>query len=92
MDACTAIHVTIPVVISRDSHVLVRAAIRNNLIIIMPSNVINITEPIKPNFSAYIAKIESVVVSGKYPYAWTLLPTPKPIKPPLPTAINAWQA
>ena len=29
----------------------------------------NILQPIKPNFSAKIAKIESLAASGRYPYA-----------------------
>jgi len=49
-----------------------------------------IVVPRKPNFSAYIAKIESLADSGKYPYACTLFPKPSPKIPPDPTAINAW--
>lgn len=48
-------------------------------------------EPMKPNFSASMANIESFSASGKYPYACTPLPKPRPKIPPLPTAINAWQ-
>lgn len=48
------------------------------------------TRPTKPNVSPMIAKTESLIASGKYPVAWTLLPMPTPENPPLPIAINAW--
>lgn len=48
--------------------------------------------PKKPNFSAIIAKIESLAASGKYPKACTPCPSPFPNTPPEPTVTKAWQA
>ena len=46
-------------------------------------------EPNNPDSSPMIANIESFVASGRYPYACRLFPSPRPINPPLPTAIRA---
>jgi len=44
--------------------------------------------PINPSSSAIIAKIESVVVSGKYAYFCREFPRPTPKIPPDPSAIK----
>lgn len=60
---------------------------------ILKSNAVNsaniTNRPTKPKVSPMIAKTESLIASGKYPVAWTLLPIPTPNKPPVPIAIFA---
>lgn len=87
--ACTLNHANIPVISSR----LKSSGARSIILVNRAKNIayaaITIDTPKKPNFSAKIANIESLAASGKYPYAWTLLASPSPNKPPEPTAISA---
>ncbi|KKQ22320.1 MAG: hypothetical protein US35_C0012G0018 [Parcubacteria group bacterium GW2011_GWA2_37_10] len=87
INACNVIHVVTPIAVSFENLSFADFAILSPSQKNKKNKIIKPTDPIIPNSSPNIAKIESVIAAGRCPNFWLDMPSPFPKNPPDPSAI-----